>query len=510
MGAMLAALQKINEDAAEAAAAPMWSLLDSEFVDNLRAAYRLTQIGVALQLRLVQQATANGIPSQQGHRSVAGWLRSSLLLDPRPAREMAERAAALRDRPVVQQALLDGRVDVRQAAVIAAAMNALPETLAAVDAMPVTPDAADSLSDDSRPSDDRTLSDNDRPSDDGHGDDGHGNHGHGNHGRGDDDGSGDASTPDDASTSGGADGRGDDGSPPTRASCSSAQIVAEAESALIDRADQFPAYKLRQLGERILAHVAPEIAERAEEIALARQEARAYLRRGFTISLPVDGMVRLSGVLGVEEAAALKAALEPLCTPKPNDDRTPAQRRADALVDICQLALHSDTLPEHGGEPSQLAITVAYDPLTRRLGIGTLDTGDRLSAETVRRLACDARVLPLILGSDGQVLDAGRTCRLATKPLRRALTVRDVGCRFPGCDVPPRWTDAHHIQHWETGGPTNLNNLVLLCRRHHRLIHHPTAGWQIRPGTDGHPDFIPPPWINPGQDPQRNLFHPRN
>jgi hypothetical protein len=237
-------------------------------------------------------------------------------------------------------------------------------------------------------------------------------------------------------------------------------------------------------------------------------KARAQRRRGLTLSLPVDGLVRLSGALGTEDAATVQAALHPLCRPLPEDDRTPAQRRADALLEVCRLALRTQELPDDGGEPPQLAVTVAYQPLSRTLGTAVTDAGQRLSAATARRLACDARILPAVLGSTGQILDLGRTRRLATGPLRRALHIRDRGCAFPDCDRPPRWTDAHHITPWTKGGATTLDNLVLLCRHHHRFIHHPNAGWQIRPGTDHHPDFIPPPTLDHHQRPRRNLYHP--
>jgi hypothetical protein len=153
----------------------------------------------------------------------------------------------------------------------------------------------------------------------------------------------------------------------------------------------------------------------------------------------------------------VRAALHPLCQPLPADDRTPAQRRADALTEICRLALRTGQLPDDGGEPPQLAVTVAYQPLTHTLTTATTDTGERLSPASARRLACDARILPAILGTTSQILDTGHTRRLATGPLRRALHLRDHGCAFPDCDRPPRWTDAHHLTPWSAGGATRLD-----------------------------------------------------
>ena len=418
------------EDGAKAAGASLWALPDEEVVECLRAAHHCEQIAAVLKLRLVRQAAARGIPAERRHRSTASWLSNELLLDPRPARELSRQAEALTAHPALEDAMLDGGLDLRQATAIADAVDAIPDLLA-------------------------------------------------------------------------------DLGPDAQTSRSGAEIADEAESALLTMARQFPAYLLRRLGERVLAHVAPEIADRADELYLKRQEARARRARSFTLSLPHDGQVRLSGVLGVEAAAIVSAALEPLCKPTPGDDRTPGQRRADALTDVCRLALRTTDLPDHGGEPAQLTVTVPFDPVAAQLGAGTLDNGNRVSATTARRLACDARILPVVLGGAGQVLDAGRTRRLATGAVRRALVARDRGCAFPGCDRPARWCDAHHVHPWSAGGRTSLDNLVLLCRHHHTVLHDETAGWRVRLGRDNLPDFIPPPWTDPLQRPRRNAFHPR-
>jgi hypothetical protein len=444
MVSMLAELERVGEDAAKLAAAPLWPVADGELIDLLRAAQRLQQAAVVLQARLVREAGTRGMPAAQGFRSTARWLQSLLMLDPYPARELAEAAAALR-RPVIEQAMLEGRADARQAAVIAATVKAIPADLDNLDGLATG--NPDSLAAGDEADGDLGLSEVSR-------------------------------------------------------------IVSEAEHTMIEMAGRLPAHQLRRIGERILAYVAPHLADRADEAALARQEARAQRRRAFTLSSPVDGLVRLSGVLGVEDAATVHAALHPLCRPLPDDDRTAEQRRADALIEVCRLALRTGELPGDGGEPAQMAVTVPYEPLTHTLGAAVTDTGERLSAATARRMACDARILPVVLGGAGQILDMGRARRLATGPLRRALHIRDRGCAFPDCDRPPRWTDAHHITPWFDGGPTNLDNLVLLCGYHHRLIHHPNAGWQIRLATDQHPDFIPPHSLDSHQRPRRNLYHP--
>ena len=312
-----------------------------------------------------------------------------------------------------------------------------------------------------------------------------------------------------------------------------AEAVDKAEALLIGWAADFDAKDLRTLATRILDHVAPEIAEQAEAKALAQQEAAAYAARTLSIMSNGDGRVRLSGWLDTEAAAIVTAALDPLCSPRrpagtgrrldgdgpghgmPDgvrdsvvaDDRTMGQRRADALIEVCRLALGTGELPLNGGDRPQIAVTVAFDPLRRELGVGTLDTGHRLTPAATRRLACDAQILPAVLGSDGQILDVGQSRRLITGTLRRALVLRDAGCAFPGCTRPPRWCDGHHIRSWASGGPTSLDNSVLLCGHHHRLVHH--SGWTVRLGHDGHPEFLPPAHLDPTRRPRRNLYHRR-
>ena len=295
------------------------------------------------------------------------------------------------------------------------------------------------------------------------------------------------------------------------------EVVDKAAAALVGYADQFPPPQLARLGAQILWHVAPAEADQADRVALARSEQRAARDRYLSLTPDGPSTVRVHGRLGVEAAAIVRAALDPLCNPasrpQPHavgpDDRTAGQRRADALVEVCRLVLAGGDLPDNGGDRPQVVVTVPFDPLRRAFGTGVVDTGDRLSADTARRLACDARILPAVLDGAGQPLDLGRERRLFTGPLRRALVLRDRGCAFPSCDRPPRWCDGHHIIHWADGGPTSLANAVLLCGHHHRLIHNPHAGWNVHIAADAHPTFTPPAWLDPRQLPRRNAFHRR-
>jgi hypothetical protein len=109
-----------------------------------------------------------------------------------------------------------------------------------------------------------------------------------------------------------------------------------------------------------------------------------------------------------------------------------------------------------------------------------LADGQPITPGQARRIACDAAVIPIVLGGDSEPLDIARATRVVPAGLRRALQARDGGCRFPGCDRPAPWCDAHHLIHWADGGPTSLDNLILTCRHHHTLLHH---GWQ----PHGHP-----------------------
>ncbi|HWJ66858.1 MAG TPA: DUF222 domain-containing protein, partial [Nocardioides sp.] len=119
-------------------------------------------------------------------------------------------------------------------------------------------------------------------------------------------------------------------------------------------------------------------------------------------------------------------------------------------------------------------------------------TGTRLSAHAVRRLACDAEIIPAVLGTHGQPLDVGRSQRLVTPAIWTALIVRDQHCAFPGCTRMPLACDAHHITHWADGGPTTLSNLVMVCRHHHVLLHQTPWAVHIDPHT-GQPVWTPPP-----------------
>jgi len=219
-----------------------------------------------------------------------------------------------------------------------------------------------------------------------------------------------------------------------------------------------------------------------------------------------DGMVVLRGRLEPEVGAllmqALAAAREALYqrararvaaagpSDRSQEPPTPAQQRADALALLAETALHQGLEPGAPGERYQVVVHVDAPALadSEQPGQSALEDGTHVSAETSRRLACDAGRVVMRHDEEGRVVEIGARTRTIPPALRRALQHRDHGCRFPGCGV--RFGQGHHLQHWAQGGPTTLSNLALLCRRHHRAVHE--EGYQVECGSDGTLQFRRP------------------
>lgn len=208
----------------------------------------------------------------------------------------------------------------------------------------------------------------------------------------------------------------------------------------------------------------------------------------------------LRGRLDASGFAAVATAIDALSGPAPDVPASLPQRQSAALVEVCEFALKAGTLPHNGGRPPQLNITVTLAELEALARGAWLDYGGKLRPPELRMLACEAQVIPIVLGGQGQPLDVGRAKRTPTVSIRAAVQARDQGCAFPGCGRPPAWCDTHHLQHWADGGSTRVDNLVMLCRAHHRLCHH--SGWQVRI-RDGTPEFVPPNWLDPSRKPRR-------
>ena len=221
-------------------------------------------------------------------------------------------------------------------------------------------------------------------------------------------------------------------------------------------------------------------------------EAEAdYTRRRLHISLMSDGMHAIDGILDPECGAALKAALDSLSRRRgPEDDRSGSQRTHDALAELVLHAMDEGKLPRRNGVRPHVTLTTTLEALKGEVGVppAELEFGLPISSKTMERIACDCTVSRVLL-ADSMVIDVGRATRVTSAPMRRALRVRDQGCRFPGCDRPVSWTTPHHIRFWGRGGPSNLPNELLVCHYHHRLVHE--GGWQvIKVGREFH--FHPP------------------
>jgi hypothetical protein len=209
-----------------------------------------------------------------------------------------------------------------------------------------------------------------------------------------------------------------------------------------------------------------------------------------------------------EQATVLEAVLGPLSAPAPNpetgerDLRSHGQRRAEALIEVCERAVSADAASRGGPAESTACVHVTVDlaTLQQHSGagevLGSTASGTLLGAETLRRMCCDAALIPAVLGSDGEQLDQGRVARLFTRAQRRAIWRRDRSCTYPGCTAPAAWTRVHHLHHWADGGESNMDNAALLCQRHHTHVHTRRLWAQVRhkPDPDGrhvHWDLTP-------------------
>ena len=193
-----------------------------------------------------------------------------------------------------------------------------------------------------------------------------------------------------------------------------------------------------------------------------------------------------------------QACLTPGCAHDGRDPRDHGARMFDALLDACDRLRATDTLPRDHGSTPKIVVLIDQQSLRQQVidaGLarpGHTTTGQSLSAHAIRRLACDAEIIPAALGAQGEVLDVGRTKRLVTPAIWNALITRDQHCAFPTCTRLPLACDAHHIVHWADGGTTSLDNMIMLCRHHHTLVHHTPWIVHINP-TTRQPVWTPPP-----------------
>ncbi len=197
--------------------------------------------------------------------------------------------------------------------------------------------------------------------------------------------------------------------------------------------------------------------------------------RSLYLAQMMDGMGDIRGSLSPELFHIVKTVIDAKVNPTlldQDDHRSPAQRRADALGDICRFyADHNDAIVTSGGEKPHVTVTVDYEVLTGQVERLPEIDGMPVTPETVRRITCDAGIIPMVLGSDSEPLDVGRKTRTIPPAIRRAVEQLYNGCAWPGCDAPLSWCDIHHKIHWADGGETCLNNLCPYCRKHHTAVH---------------------------------------
>jgi len=274
--------------------------------------------------------------------------------------------------------------------------------------------------------------------------------------------------------------------------------LAKAEAFLVEQAELFDAGVLSGIARRLVDTLLPD-GTLADE--------RTQQRRRFLSCVPNgEGMHRLTADLDSDTAALALTVLHSLAAPKPGaegdrDERTAGQRMHDAFRSVLKIALRSAELPRTAGVPATVLITLTAEQFETRTGLATTSFGQPLSVDRALRLADQASVAWVVHDSTGGVLNYGTTRRCATEKQTLALIARDQGCAFPGCTDPPEWTEKHHVIPWSEGGPTDLDNLCLLCDYHHDRID--TGGWQVTM-RGGVPWFVPPAWLDPEQRPRRH------
>jgi len=269
------------------------------------------------------------------------------------------------------------------------------------------------------------------------------------------------------------------------------------EALLADAARQYRPDELAHVGADLIGHLDQDGPPPEDEDQLVNE---LHLAKSST-----SGGGRIKGQLDAVTFDALKRAIRAALPPVEPDplgrDKSLGERQAEALGAICEHALDDGYLPTEGGERPHISAIIDFETLRKQTRGAGLEFGGATTAAELRRLACDAKITPVVLGGESQPLDVGRERRTVTPPQRKAIAARDRGCAHPGCDKTPSWCQVHHIIHWLDGGRTDINNLVMLCRAHHNVVHH--SEWTVRI-RHGQPEFIPPKWFDHHQTPRRN------
>lgn len=451
------ALNAVDEALDTVREAEIWALSDDELEQAIQVSERLAARQAELGLRLLREADDRDLGRRMGGASTAGWLRHRFRMRPGTAKSRIDLAHRL----PVDDATVDWSANVGSSS----DKGAMPATGAALAAGEVTADHAQVIA--------KIMS--------------------------------------------------------RLPSHVDPEEAGKAEADLAKWAKTFDPGILARLGEHLLHVLDADGLADDEDEKVSKRELRINEHTG-----------RGSFRLDKEGLALLRSALDPLAAPRPADDGTPdprnsARRLADALVELARRACDAgDILPTSRGARPHLTLIAGLETLLAAaqspggdenakhegdmhdttssvpnaapgadgVAPGELAWGGPISAAAVRRIACDAGVTRVVLDPEGVPLDVGREFRTVTPGQFTALVARDGGCAFPGCTRPAAWCEAHHIRHWADGGATSLDNLVLLCGHHHRTVHH--RGWEVRLDPRRLPEFVPPPWVDPAQNVQRN------
>ena len=257
-------------------------------------------------------------------------------------------------------------------------------------------------------------------------------------------------------------------------------LLARAETEMVTLCSQFRPSELGRLGRHLLEVVAPEIAEAEEAKRLENQEQRTRETTSLRSKLIGDGVARTTIVHPELDRDRLLTYLESFTSPRKHqgaisgdEDRIPHHQQLGQAFGALVEHLDPARLPHHGGDATTVMVTIALDSLRSELGTGTVVGGEPLSATAVRRLACTATIIPVVLGGKGEILDLGRTRRLFSPAQRKALRLKHQRCRAEGCTVPATWCEAHHSDPWVPSGKTNLGDGILFCSWHHHRAHDP-------------------------------------
>lgn len=271
------------------------------------------------------------------------------------------------------------------------------------------------------------------------------------------------------------------------------------EEQLVVLAEQWPPKELKALGRKILEAIDPTVAEAHEAKRLDAEERRATESMSLRMHRLGTGVTRIVANLPDHVANRLATYLDSFSSPRHQSNAAAAEppvsspeSRGPAHVQrgraFAALLEHLDPqkLPAHGGDATTVIITIGLAELRAQLAAGNVigHDVDRLSAGQVRRLACTADLMPAVLGTQGEVLDLGRTSRLFSRAQRKALRIRDQRCRAEGCDAPVAWTEVHHKDPWARGGPTDLDNGICLCNFHHHRCHDDAYLHEFLPNGD--------------------------